>query len=159
MAHPHLTDSPSTDDDALATLAWLAVVQAYNECAATLSQHLAPLGLSVLEHEVLVNLLRSDGLTQRELAHRCFSAKSGISMLVTRFQADGLIERRRSQEDKRAWNLSLTSKGQALAEKSLRIQTMIIRTMAWSFDKPELERLKSQMETVANSLKDLRNGA
>ena len=93
------TETPSLTE---ATEAWLAVVQAYNECSATLLHHISPLGLSLLEHEVLMNLLRVDGMTQRQLSQRCYSAKSGISMLISRFERDGLIKRSPSPNDRRA---------------------------------------------------------
>ena len=71
-------------DKNTATLAWLSVVRVYNLCDAAMATRLAPLGLRVGEHEVLANLLRAPGITQQELAKRCFVAKSGISMMLTR---------------------------------------------------------------------------
>lgn len=140
----------------LATATWLAVVQTYNECTASLSQNLSQLGLSLLEHEILMNLLRSDGMTQRELSQRCFSAKSGISVLVSRFEENGLISRRRSIEDRRAWNLTLTSKGRAMAEEAQSVQATIVRAMAQPFSDAELALVKARMEDAANELKILR---
>ncbi|SPJ22959.1 MarR family winged helix-turn-helix transcriptional regulator [Palleronia abyssalis] len=139
-----------------ATEAWLAVAQAYNECTATLLQHLRPLGLSLLEHEVLMNLLRSDGLTQRELSQRCFSAKSGISMLISRLEGSGIIVRSQSLQDQRAWRLSLTPKGQSLAQDALRIQTKVVAEMAKAFSRDELAVVKSRMNAAAALLKDMR---
>lgn len=139
-----------------ATATWLAVVQTYNECTATLSQRLVPLGLSLLEHEVLMNLLRSPDLTQRQLSERCFSAKSGISMLISRFEADGLIRRRRSATDQRAWLLALTAQGQALANEALLVQQQIVEAMAEAFSQQELLLVKTRMEAAATRLQQLR---
>jgi DNA-binding MarR family transcriptional regulator len=44
------------------------------------------LSLRVTEHEVLANLALMPGMTQQALATRCFVAKSGISMLLTRLE-------------------------------------------------------------------------
>ncbi|MFK7954902.1 MAG: MarR family winged helix-turn-helix transcriptional regulator [Lysobacterales bacterium] len=147
---------PDNASLAISTEAWLAVVKTYNECTATLSKRLAPLGLSVLEHEVLMNLLRSNTLTQRQLSQRCFSAKSGISMLVARFEADGLVHRRRCPEDQRAWSLSLTPKGQKTARKALAVQAEVVSAMAEAFSDAELTLVKSRMTTAAAALKNLR---
>ena len=157
MDRTHEPAAPCDASHALATGAWLAVVQAYNECAATLSRRLAPLGLSLLEHEVLMNLLRSSGLTQRQLSQRCFSAKSGISMLVSRFVAEGLISRSRSVTDQRAWSLSLTPKGKDIAEKALGVQAEVVAAMAEAFSDAELALVRSRMETAAACLKALRD--
>lgn len=157
MKHP---SDPASDDDAplaMATDAWLAVVQTYNECTATLSHRLAPLGLSLLEHEVLMNLLRSDQLTQRQLAKRCFSAKSGISMLISRFETSGLISRKQSTRDKRAWCLTLTPKGYALAREAHGVQADVIAAMAAAFSDSELLLVRSRMEAAATKLKQIRD--
>ncbi|EBA10754.1 MarR family winged helix-turn-helix transcriptional regulator [Roseobacter sp. CCS2] len=154
-----MTVTPTLADDATSTAtdAWLAVVQAYNECTMTLAQRLAPLGLSLLEHEVLMNLMRSDDLTQRQLSQRCFSAKSGISMLVSRYEADGLIHRRRSAVDQRAWCLSLTPKGQAIAHRALGVQNEVVNAMADAFSDAELSLVRTRMEATANRLKTMRD--
>ncbi len=140
----------------LANDAWLSVVRAYNECTVTLSHRLEPLGLSVLEHEVLIILMRSENLTQRQLAQRCFSAKSGISMLVSRFEINGLIIRRRSTSDKRAWSLSLTPRGRELAQAAFDVQVEIVSAMAPAFSDDELSLVRSRMETVATCLNKMR---
>ncbi len=137
---------------------WLAVVRAYNECTTTLAHRLVPLGLSVLEHEVLMNLLRSKELTQQQLSQRCFSAKSGISMLVTRFEADALIVRRRSTQDQRAWMLSLTPEGKTLGRQAYAIQSDVVAAMAETFSKSELNLVKSRMDTTSARLQAMRSG-
>lgn len=149
-----LTNTPTPAD---ATEAWLSVVQAYNECSATLLHHLSPLGLSLLEHEVLMNLLRSDGLTQRQLSQRCYSAKSGISMLVSRFERDGLVERNLSAKDQRAWCLSLTPKGQVLAQDALAVQTKVVAQMAKAFSTSDLSIIKTGMTAASIFLEDMRS--
>lgn len=76
----------------------IAVVRTYNECTTTLAHLLAPLGVSLSQHEILMNLLRSPGLTQQQLAQGCFSAKSGISILVARHVKQDLNQRARRQK-------------------------------------------------------------
>jgi len=148
------TNTPALAD---ATEAWLSVVQAYNECSATLSHHLAPLGLALLEHEVLMNLLRSDGITQQQLSRRCYSAKSGISMLISQFERDGLIKRSPSPKDKRAWCLSLTPKGHDLAQDALAVQTKVVAQMARAFSTSDLAIIKAGMTAASSFLEDMRS--
>lgn len=147
------TNTPTLAD---ATEAWLSVVQAYNECSATLLHHLSPLGLSLLEHEVLMNLLRFDGMTQRQLSQRCYSAKSGISMLMSRFERDGLVARSPSSKDQRAWCISLTPKGQGLAQGALAVQTKVVGQMAKAFSTSDLPIIRAGMDTASTLLQDMR---
>lgn len=142
-------------DARLATEAWLSVVQTYNQCSAALTRRLAPLGLSVLQHEMLMNLLRTPGMSQQQLAERCFSAKSGISMQVAAFEKDGVIERRVDPKDARARLLDLTPKGAELAGQALSVQTEIVDAMTSGYDRDELADLKRRMDGIAAILKDM----
>lgn len=145
---------PRTAADArLATETWLSVVQTYNQCSAALTRRLAPLGLSVLQHEMLMNLLRTPGMSQQRLAERCFSAKSGISMQVAAFEKDGVIERRVDPNDARARLLELTPKGASLAVAALNVQTDIVAAMTNGYDRGELLDLKDRMDAITEILK------
>lgn len=149
--------SETYDDIAIPqTATWIAVVRTYNECTATLTHLLAPMGISLLQHEILMNLFRSPGLTQQLLAERCFSAKSGISMLVARFVQEGFIERNPAPKDQRAWSLSLTEKGQALAEQLLRLQNDVVAEMAKAYSPDDLLLVKDIMDRSSVLLENLR---
>lgn len=146
----------SRDDITNATETWLAVVRSYNQCTMTLAQQLEPLGITLLQHEILMNLLRTPGLTQQQLSERCFSAKSGVSMLVARFMKDDMIERKRAPKDHRAWNLFLTDKGLNLARQAEVQQREVVMEMARSHSAEELEMVKRLMDQSSERLKAMR---
>lgn len=143
-------------DQARAGEAWLAVVRAYNECAQTMAKQLEPLGLSLLEHEMLMNLRASPGLTQQALSERCFSAKSGISMLVARMEKAGLVRRMPSTTDRRARCLTLTAEGVALADRAAGVQARIAAHMADLYAPDELEALHGRMDALSQLLREMR---
>ncbi|MFZ4760035.1 MAG: MarR family winged helix-turn-helix transcriptional regulator [Burkholderiaceae bacterium] len=138
-----------------ATLSWLAVVRAYNLCDAVLASRLATLGLRVPEHEVLVNLNRAPGLTQQQLAQRCFVAKSGVSMLVSRMEHDGLVRREADPVDGRIRRLSLTARGTTLARRAQALQDEVVRAMAEPVTAAELDMVRNVMERVGARLQAL----
>lgn len=144
-----------TEPSAEAVQSWLAVVRAYNLCEVVLSQRLAPLGLRLPEHEVLVNLQRVPGLTQQQLAQRCFVAKSGISMLVSRMEAAGWLQRQADASDARLRRLSLTETGAALAAQCLAIQSTVVRAMTEGTSSAELGQIAQGMDKVAAVLEGL----
>jgi DNA-binding MarR family transcriptional regulator len=135
-----------------ATATWLSVVGAYQRCDAALSQRLAGLELRVPEHEVLVILLGHPGLTQQALAQRCFVAKSGISMLLTRLQQRGLVRRQADTADGRIWRLHLTPAGGTLAHKSLTVQRAVVQAMVAPVTAAELATVHSVMDRVSAAL-------
>ncbi|NNF14475.1 MAG: winged helix-turn-helix transcriptional regulator [Gemmatimonadetes bacterium] len=77
-----------------------------------------PCGRSVpiAEAHALLELSRSPHLTQQELAERLNLQKSTVSRLVSHLCRRGWIERRRCEEDRRAYELFLTDVGVSMAE-------------------------------------------
>lgn len=121
------------------------MVRAYHQCEALLSARLAVHGLRLAEHEILVNLQVEPGISQQVLAVRCFAAKSGVSMLITRMENDGLVRRETDGDDGRAKRLMLTRKGEKLAAKCLAVQSEIVNAMAATLTAKELGQLEVQM--------------
>lgn len=141
---------------AIAVQSWLSVVRAYNLCTSVLSERLEALELTLAEHEVLVNLLRLPGLTQQQLAERCFVAKSGISMLITRMEGAAWVVRTPSQTDARARLLNLTNTGLALAKRAHAIQVEVVRAMTERFTDDELIFVDESMTQVASALEAMK---
>jgi DNA-binding MarR family transcriptional regulator len=137
------------------TQAWFAVVRAYNLCDAVMTARLAALGLRVGEHEVLANLHREPGLTQQQLAGRCFVAKSGVSMLVGRMEGEGLVIREPDALDARLRRLRLSARGAALARRSMAVQAEVIAAMAAPVTAAELGVVDDVMRRVSAQLERL----
>jgi DNA-binding MarR family transcriptional regulator len=147
-----LPDEPAAARMALATRSWLSVVRAYNLCTAVLTQRLAALDLKLGEHEVLVNLLRAPGITQQGLAERCFVAKSGVSMLVTRMEERGWVARHADRIDARVRLLRLTEPGREVARQAQAIQDEVVRTMTDPSSPEELHLVAETMLRVGRTL-------
>jgi DNA-binding MarR family transcriptional regulator len=145
-------EAPSSPDG---TQAWLAVVRAYNLCDAVLTTRLAEFGLRVGDHEVLANLAREPGITQQELAARCFVTKSGVSMLLAQMESRALVVREADAGDARVKRLFLTATGLALAQCTLGIQAEIVGAMAEGLSDRELDALTALMQRVSTRLEAL----
>jgi DNA-binding MarR family transcriptional regulator len=135
--------------------AWLSVVRTFHQCDAVMARRLAALGLRVGEHEILVNLLLEQGLTQQQLAQRCFSAKSGVSMLATRLEQAGLLVRSADAVDARVWRLSLSAEGLALAKRSRAVQLQVIAAMVAGSSAGDLATIRDAMQRAAAALAQL----
>jgi len=140
------------------TLAWLAVVRAYNLCDAVMTARLAAIGLRVGEHEVLATIATTPGITQQALAARCFVAKSGVSMLLTQMEAKGWVRRDSDGADARVRRLTLTDDGMAMAQKCLTVQAELVTTMVAPASEDELETVADTMNRVSVVLEALRVG-
>lgn len=146
-----VADDPSPQ----AVQSWLSVVRAYHLCEAVMSQRLAKLGLKLAEHEVLVNLRRAPGSTQQSLAQRCFVAKSGVSMLVTRMEQAGLVLRQADAVDARVWRLFLTTQGERLAARAHAVQAEVLHAMTGHCTLAELLAITQAMSQTSDALQGL----
>lgn len=137
------------------TQAWLSTVRAYNLCEAVVSKRLAEIHLRVGDLEVLATLATRPGLSQRELAARCFITKSGVSMLLSQMEERGLVTRDMDADDARTKRLTLTAAGMALAQQAMKIQAEVVHAMVAGSSEAELATIQHVMERVSSQLEAL----
>jgi DNA-binding MarR family transcriptional regulator len=157
MTAPKVPKTPLRRSSPHGTQSWLAVVRAYNLCDAVMTARLAALGVRIAEHEVLANLATAPGITQQVLAARCFVAKSGVSMLLTQMESRGWVRREADAADARLKRLQLTPAGQALAAKTLQLQSQVVAAMVAGASEAELELVTAVMQRVSAQLEVLRD--
>lgn len=105
---------PRADDPRLR--AWIAFLQAHAAVTRRLEAELhAERNLGLAEFDALVQLsLAADGhLRMSELAERVLLSRSGVSRLVDRLEATGLVVRAACQEDARVSWATITDAGLA----------------------------------------------
>lgn len=135
--------------------AWLAVVRAYLLCDAVLAARLAAVGVKVGEHEVLINLARTPGMTQQDLAQHSFVAKSGVSMLLANMEQQGLVARKPDANDARVKRVYLSRAGAVLAAKSIKIQAELVDSMTSTFTDEELRMVELAMQRGSERLETM----
>ena len=82
------------------------------QCAADIFAAEAGLtGLTPRQFAILIVLAEEEGLTQTELVERTGVDRSTLADIVARLIARGLIQRRRTKEDARAYAVKLTPQG------------------------------------------------
>jgi DNA-binding MarR family transcriptional regulator len=133
--------------------AWQALLHAHHQVMGTLDrelreEHDLPLGA----YDVLLRLARApDGaLRMTDLAERVLLSPSGLTRLVDRLAAKGLVERRSDPEDARAALASLTSKGRTVLRGAARTHLRGIREhFTARLSEAQLRNIASGLETVA----------
>jgi len=71
-------------------------------------------GLTLQQMHVLVELAREPGLTAGRLSDQAGILRTNFASVCRRLEARGLIERRRSETDRRSLRLRVTDEGRAL---------------------------------------------
>jgi DNA-binding MarR family transcriptional regulator len=96
-----------------------------------------------------------DRLTQKALANAMSSDPNTIASLLERMEANGLVERRPHEKDRRANRVELLpvarEKYEAIRDEAIGLQSHVLEQL------PEAERGKflKQLETVAEACRDL----
>jgi len=101
------------DDDRLTT--WKLFLESYRRVLDTLDDELqSEKGISLAWYDVLVQLFNAPDhrLRMNQLASRILLSKSGLTRLVDRMEAEGLVERASSPTDRRGSFAVLTSRGE-----------------------------------------------
>jgi DNA-binding MarR family transcriptional regulator len=133
--------------------AWSAFLRAHARIVRALEQELQDeQGMALTDYDVLVQLATTDGrrLRMSELADRLLLSRSGVTRLVDRLVADGLVERVTCDDDRRGQWASLTDAGY---ERLRRASPTHLRGVAEHFidrlDDAEIAALERTLERLS----------
>jgi len=97
--------------------------------------HLKPLGLTYTQYIVFLVLWEQDGLTVSEIGERLMLDNGTLSPLLKKMEAEGYIERKRSRNDERIVEVTLTQKGRQLQEEARQVPEKVAGCVRLSADK------------------------
>jgi DNA-binding MarR family transcriptional regulator len=112
------------------TRAWQALLHAHHDVVSALDRELREAhGITFGEYDVLLRLGRvpERSLRMSDLAERVLLSPSGVTRLVDRLAARGLLERRTEPHDARVALASLTTEGSWLLRRAARTHLRGIR--------------------------------
>ena len=104
--------------------AWRTFVRAHAAALKRLEAEMqAEVGLSLACYDVLLHLARAPRrkLRMQELADRVLLTQSGVSRLVDRLEAAGLVQREASSSDRRVTYAGLTEAGRRVMRAAARV--------------------------------------
>jgi DNA-binding MarR family transcriptional regulator len=110
--------------------AWRGVLNTHARLTTQIESALADAGLPQLAwYDVLWALQRAPGKALRmgELADAVTISRSGLTRLVDRIEADGLLERRPSAGDRRAIEVTITAAGSKLLRRMWPVYEQVLR--------------------------------
>lgn len=109
-----MPDEGSQNDAEQALKLWVVLSRAFdavqNHAAADIARH----GLTITEFGVMEALYHKGPLLLGEVQRKILVTSGGVTYLVDRLAAKGLVERRRCDKDRRAYYAALTPDGEAL---------------------------------------------
>lgn len=133
---------------------WFRLLRLDASIGVAVSQRLRAIGLSIPQFDLLSTLTEADGVTQQHLAERLYVTKGNVSGLVNRLADQGLVKRSPIAGDKRSYALSLTAKGQALAEAGIRLHEDYVRSTLGRMPRGEREMLGNLLIRLRDAVRE-----
>ncbi|MEU6752766.1 MarR family transcriptional regulator [Spirillospora sp. NPDC046719] len=132
--------------------AWRGFLITHDRIWRSIQEGLAPLNVSMSEYSVLalVGEAGPQGMRMSELAERRLMSSGGFTRLADRLERRGLIERRRSADDGRGFEVTLTDEGRALLREAWRQQYGDLRRLFFDrLDEDDLRHLARVWKRLA----------
>lgn len=107
---------------------------------------------SIVETRILFEIKIHEKCIQSDIAKILHIDKSYLSRIVTRFYREGLIEKEKSDEDKRATYISLSEKGGAETERLIELTNNQIKNKIRKLSFDECNNLCDAMNVVISIL-------
>jgi MarR family 2-MHQ and catechol resistance regulon transcriptional repressor len=127
---------------------WVKLSRAHNAIAAHAGADIARHGMTLAEFGILEALYHRGPLLLGEVQRRILVSSGGITFLVDRLTAKGLVERQQCPGDKRARYAALTPKGVRFVAEVFSSHAQVIAQAVSSLDDEELERGASLLRQV-----------
>jgi len=109
--------------------AWRDLLEVHRDVVAYLERDFHDsMGLDLLYYDVLLHVSEGEGgRRMTDLAEAAVISKSGLTSVVDRMEADGLLERRRDEADRRAVRVVLTPRGEERFQEAARHHAETVR--------------------------------
>ncbi len=117
-----------------------------------LQSHLAGHGLKTGYWYYLRVLWIEDGLSQKALSERTNVVENTTATMINGMVRDGLVERRRDDQDKRKSRIELTEYGRSLEAELMHYAVDINRIAAAGIDESEVQTCLSVLQRMSENL-------
>lgn len=125
--------------------------RAQARAARSFSAALQPLGIEGRHYGVLLNLSLHGPLSQRQLIDLTSSDKSAMVRTVDDLEARGLVERRPSPVDRRAYAVELTEQGREVFTAAVEVADDVSRRLLACLDGDEQALLVGLLQRFADA--------
>ena len=123
------------------------------ELRTVVDRQVQPLGLTMQQAELIVWTHRQRGATPTQLTELLLTDDAGVSRLVDRLEAKGLITRRVHGRDRRSRELRLTPTGRALATRLMRFAARGNEKLLAGLSPQETRELRRLLMRVSDNLR------
>jgi len=115
--------------------------------------------LSLRWYDVLLHLEEADGLPMNDLAERILFSKSGLTRVIDRMEAEGLVRRERPPGDRRVIQVYLTPGGIDVLARARQVHHRGLEMhFVRHLDGPDFAAMSTALSKLSEHLRALRPG-
>ena len=129
-----------------------ALYNASRALTRTYAPLLEPLGLTYPQYLVLLVLWERDGLPVHQLGDRLALDSGTLTPLLKRLERQGMVERRRGDDDERVVRIHLTPDGRALRARARKIPSALACSAGYDIDSDASMRTLVQLRDELTAL-------
>ncbi len=108
---------------------------------------------------ILNRLWEQEGLSQVQLAERTLNDKPNVTRMVGVLEANGLIYRRPSNSDGRAFEVYLTPDGKRIKDELIELAVEVLDRALRGLDEDDIAHLKRVLERIDANLREGKAGS
>lgn len=131
----------------------LHLLHRVHQCASDLFQaHMAGIDVTTTQYTVLLAAARQDGLSQQDIINATGIDRSTVSQVVQLLTRKGLLKRRRTRHDARAYAISLTDTGRKLLNSTAPIIERVEEALVEALPASRAKTFLSNLRTIVDAL-------
>jgi MarR family 2-MHQ and catechol resistance regulon transcriptional repressor len=127
---------------------WVVLSRAFDAVQGHAAADIARHGLTITEFGVMEALYHKGPLLLGEVQRKILVTSGGVTYLIDRLAAKGLVERRRCEKDRRAYYAALTPDGEALIREIFPSHAAAIDRALGGLDEAEKEQAIHLLRTL-----------
>jgi DNA-binding MarR family transcriptional regulator len=114
--------------------------------------------LTPRQYAVLLTVAQNEGLSQTQLVERTGVDRSTLADIVRRMLKKGLLQRRRTKEDARAYAVRLTDEGRRLLDTCEPLVKRVEQRILDALPEENRSQFLSDLSVIVESLSDVQGG-
>lgn len=111
-------------------------------------------GLTHAQFDIIATLGNTPGMTYKDLGDKTLITKGTLTGVIERLETKGLVERRRSPDDKRSFLVCLTREGEKTFEEIFPVVVAHGRQLFDSYSEADFEAIDQQLRKLKALIND-----
>ncbi|WP_440118750.1 MarR family winged helix-turn-helix transcriptional regulator [Paenibacillus sp. QZ-Y1] len=124
----------------------------HRKAAALLSIRFKPYDITTEQFSVLFNIGRGEGVNQKEVAARVYKDQPTTARIIDLLEKKGWVDRRTSEQDRRAYLLYLTEEGKVLLNTLVPLEREMNKGLTEGIPEDQMQAFKHTLSLMNSNL-------